>query len=119
MMEKELLIDGTGLLFIKQSTDLDLRIQNILDTTGIQKYRMFLKKDINNKKNINKRYEVEDDLIKRYNALIYNDMKSEIVKIYNSDKNKYVVATLSSELFNMLDGKHFDYYYLRNEWREC
>jgi hypothetical protein len=29
-MDKELLIDATGLLFIKTSTDLDFRIQSII-----------------------------------------------------------------------------------------
>lgn len=113
---KELLIDATGLLFIKTSTDLDLRINSILRDTGINKYRIFLKKKLNNKLPINKRYEVLDDLINRYNAELYDDMKSEIVKIYKSDKDKYIVATLSGELFDMLDGTHFDYYYKRNKY---
>lgn len=115
-MEKELLIDGTGLLFIKTTTDLDLRISNILKDTGISKYRILLKEKLNNQKNINKRFNVEHELISKYNAELYKDMKSEIVRIYNSNKNKYVVATLSGELFDMLDGVHFDYYFRRNKY---
>jgi hypothetical protein len=118
-MSKELLIDATGLLFIRTSTDLDLRIKSILRDSGIDKYRIFLKEDINNKKNINKRYNVENDLKVRYNVEIYKDMKNEIVKIYNSNKDLYVVATLSGELFSKLDGKHFDYYYKRNHYKNC
>lgn len=118
-MEKELLIDGTGLLFIKNSTDLELRIKSILRDSGIDKYRIFLKENINNKKNINKRYDVESDLKNKYNAEIYKDMKNEIVKIYNSNKDLYIVATLSGELFSKLDGKHFDYYYKRNQYKNC
>jgi hypothetical protein len=118
-MKKELLIDGTGLLFIKTSTDLDLRIKSILKDTNISSYRLFLKEKMNNDRNINKRYQVEEDLIENYNAEIFKDMKSEIVKIYNTDKDRYVVATLSGELFNMLDGIHFDYYFRRNKWKQC
>jgi hypothetical protein len=118
-MKKELLIDGTGLLFIKTSTDLDLRIKSILKDTKISSYRLFLKEKMNNDRNINKRYQVEEDLIENYNAEIFKDMKSEIVKIYNTDKDRYVVATLSGELFNMLDGIHFDYYFRRNKWKKC
>lgn len=119
IIEKILLIDATGLLFIKTSTDLDLRIKSILKDSGIDKYRIFLKENINNKKNINKRYNVENDLKIRYNVEVYKDMKNEIVKIYNTNKDIYVVATLSGELFNKLDGKHFDYYYRRNEYKKC
>lgn len=118
MMEKELLIDGTGLLFIRTSTDLDFRIQSIQRDTGISKYRIFLKEKLNNKSNTNKRYEVEEHLKIKYNAEIYKDMKSEIVKIWNADKDRYVVATLSGELFEMLDGTHFDYYHKRNMFKE-
>ena len=117
--DKVLLIDGTGLMFIRTSTDLDYRIKSIKRDSGIKNYRLFLKQKLNNKKPINKRYEVEDDLSKKYNAEYFTDMKSEIVKIYQSDKSKYVVATLSGELFEMLDGVHFDYYYQRNKYRNC
>lgn len=102
MEQRELIIDGTGLMFIKTSTDLDLRIKGILHKTGISKYRIFLKEKINNKLHINKRFYVEKELKERYNAEVYEDMKTEIVKLYNSDKEKYMVATLSGELFDML-----------------
>lgn len=118
-MEKELLIDGTGLLFIRTSTDLNLRINSILKDTGIYTYRIFLKEKLNNDRNINKRYEVENDLIVNYNAEVYKNMKKEIVDIFNTDRNRYVVATLSGELFYMLDGTHFDYYFKRNNWKVC
>jgi L-rhamnose mutarotase len=115
-MDKELLIDATGLLFIKTSTDLDFRIQSILRDSGISKYRIFLKENINNQFNINKRYSVEEDLKNKYNAEVYKDMKLEISNIYYSNKNKYIVATLSGELFALLDGTHFDYYHKRNKY---
>lgn len=114
MEEKELIIDGTGLLFIKTSTDLKLRINDILKNSGISNYRVFLKEKMNNQKFVNKRFDVEKELIEDYSAEVYKNMKDEIVKLYNSDKDKYMVATLSGELFNMLDGIHFDYYFKRN-----
>jgi hypothetical protein len=114
MKERELIIDGTGLLFIKTSTDLKLRIDDILKNSGISKYRMFLKENMNNQTPINKRFDVEKELIKTYNAELHKNMKDEIVKLYNSDKDRYMVATLSGELFDMLDGIHFDYYFKRN-----
>lgn len=116
---KTLLIDGTGLLFIRTTTDLELRINSIIRDTGIEDYRIFMKKKLNNTKKINKRDLVLEDLTNKYKAEFYNDMKTEIVNIYNTDKTKYVVATLSGELFDMLDGEHFDYYYQRNKWRQC
>lgn len=116
---KELLIDATGLLFIKSSTELKFRIESILRDSGIKKYRIFLKEKINTKLSGDKRFNVELELIQNYKVEIYKNMKDEIVKIYNSDKNRYVVATLSGELFAMLDGKHFDYYFKRNNYKEC
>lgn len=117
--EKTLLIDATGLLFIKTTTDLDFRIESLLRDSKINNYRIFLKEKINNNKPINKRFEVEYHLSTKYNAEYYKDMKNEIVNIYKSDKSKYVVATLSGELFDMLDGIHFDYYYQRNDYKDC
>lgn len=118
-MEKELLIDGTGLLFIKTSTELKDRIDSIIKNTKIKKYRLFLKRKINNTEPINKRYQVEIEMMDKYNAEVYDDMKSEIIKIYNSNKDRYIVATLSSELFERLDGIHYDYYFKRNKFRKC
>jgi hypothetical protein len=43
-------------------------------------------------------------------------MKLEISNIYYSNKNKYIVATLSGELFALLNGTHFDYYHKRNKY---
>lgn len=116
MNEKVLLIDGNGLLFIKKTTDLDLRINDILKNSGISNYRIFLKEELNNKKEDT---DVRDTLINKYNAEVYFNPKSEIIVLYNCNKEKYVVASLSSELFDELDGIHFDYYYKRNKYIKC
>lgn len=115
-MKKVLLIDGNGLMFIKKTTDLDHRISCILKDSGIEDYKIFLKEVLNDN---DEDSDIRKRLINEYKATEHFNSKEEIVSLYNCDKEKYVVATLSSELFDMLDGEHFDYFYKRSCYRKC
>lgn len=118
---KTLLIDATGLLFIRDTTDIDHRISSIFRDSGITEYRIFSKRVINDPKKPynNNREKVIKHIEKNYDLEIYDDMKSEMIKIWESDKERYVISTLSGELFDRLEGIHFDHYHKRNHYRKC
>ena len=80
-----------------------------------------MKSKINNKKKPygNKRDDVIKYLNENYDLEYYTDMKSEMVKIWKSDKDRYVISTLSGDLFDMIEGRHFDHYFRRNRFRMC